>query len=77
MGVWKKCFQAVMDFIEIYMPMCWFILLFVAFILQIISRYIFNNPWYGLMSWRRFPMYGLLRWDAAMHSGQMIILFFL
>ena len=44
MGVWKKCFQAVMDFIEIYMPMCWFILLFVAFILQIISRYIFNNP---------------------------------
>ena len=44
MDVWKKCFQAVMDFIEIYMPMCWFILLFVAFILQIISRYIFNNP---------------------------------
>ncbi len=32
MDVWKKCFQAVMDFIEIYMPMCWFILLFVAFI---------------------------------------------
>ena len=44
MDVLKKCFQAVMDFIEIYMPMCWFILLFVAFILQIISRYIFNNP---------------------------------
>ena len=44
MDVWKKCFQAVMDFIEIYVPMFWFVLLFVAFILQIISRYIFNNP---------------------------------
>ena len=22
MDVWKKCFQAVMDFIEIYMPIC-------------------------------------------------------
>ena len=44
MDIWKKCFQAVMDFIEIYVPMFWFVLLFVAFILQIISRYIFNNP---------------------------------
>ena len=39
MDIWKKCFQAVMDFIEIYVPMFWFVLLFVAFILQIISRY--------------------------------------
>lgn len=38
MDIWKKCFQAVMDFIEIYVPMFWFVLLFVAFILQIISR---------------------------------------
>ena len=46
MDIWKKCFQAFMDFIEIYMPMCWFVLLFVAFILQIISRYIFNTVSY-------------------------------
>lgn len=44
MDIWKKYFQIVKDFIEIYVPMCWFVLLFAAFILQIISRYIFNNP---------------------------------
>ncbi|MCI8852984.1 MAG: TRAP transporter small permease subunit [Lachnospiraceae bacterium] len=40
----KKGFRIVMDVIELYIPACWFILLFVAFILQIISRYLFNNP---------------------------------
>lgn len=44
MEIWKKSVRAAKDVIEIYIPMCWFILLFVAFILQIISRYIFNNP---------------------------------
>ena len=44
MDMWKKGVGMVKDFIEIYMPMCWFVLLFGAFILQIISRYIFNNP---------------------------------
>ena len=40
----KKGFRMVMDVIELYIPACWFVLLFVAFILQIVSRYLYNNP---------------------------------
>lgn len=40
----KKGFRIFMDVIEIYLPACWFVLLFVAFVLQIVSRYLFNNP---------------------------------
>lgn len=40
----KKVFHFLLNFIELYLPACWFLLLFTAFILQIVSRYLFNNP---------------------------------
>lgn len=40
----NKIFRITMDVIEIYIPSVMFMLLFIAFILQIISRYVFKNP---------------------------------
>ncbi|MHB0897173.1 MAG: TRAP transporter small permease [Spirochaetales bacterium] len=40
----KKALKILLDIIEIYLPMATFSALFIAFILQIVSRYIFRRP---------------------------------
>lgn len=40
----KKALRVLLDVIEVYVPMIMFSALFIAFILQIVSRYIFRNP---------------------------------
>ncbi|BAL01107.1 putative transporter [Oscillibacter valericigenes Sjm18-20] len=40
----KNALQWSLDFIEIYFPSIMFSALFIAFIIQIVSRYLFNNP---------------------------------
>jgi C4-dicarboxylate transporter, DctQ subunit len=40
----KKIFHVLLDIIEIYIPIAAFVALFVSFILQIASRYIFRHP---------------------------------
>lgn len=40
----KKIIKIISDIIEIYVPSVMMVLLFVAFILQIVSRYIFRHP---------------------------------
>ncbi len=39
-----KLFRKAMDLIELYVPALAFMTLFVAFILQVVSRYVFRNP---------------------------------
>jgi len=40
----KKIFHIFLDVIELYTPIAAFVALFIAFILQIVSRYIFRHP---------------------------------
>lgn len=40
----KKALKILLDIIEIYLPMATFSALFIAFILQIVSRYLFRHP---------------------------------
>lgn len=40
----KKAFQTLLNVIELYIPMIMFSALFIAFILQIVSRYLFRSP---------------------------------
>lgn len=40
----KKALKFLLDIVEVYLPMATFAALFVAFILQIASRYVFRHP---------------------------------
>jgi len=40
----KKIFHVFLDIVEIYIPIVTFSALFIAFILQIVSRYVFRHP---------------------------------
>ena len=39
-----KIFIAVRDFIEVFLPVLSFTIMFITFILQIVARYVFRNP---------------------------------
>jgi TRAP-type C4-dicarboxylate transport system permease small subunit len=44
MGMLLKAFNKIRNFIELYIPLCAFIIMFLTFVVQIFARYIFNNP---------------------------------
>lgn len=40
----KKVLEFVRNFVEIYLPVCSFVMMFVVFVIQIAARYVFNSP---------------------------------
>ena len=42
--VWKKIWNAVRFFVEIFIPVCAFLVMFISFIYGIGARYLFNSP---------------------------------
>jgi TRAP-type C4-dicarboxylate transport system permease small subunit len=44
MGMLLKAFNKIRNFIELYIPVCAFFVMFLTFVVQIFARYLFNNP---------------------------------
>ncbi|MGM0880330.1 MAG: TRAP transporter small permease [Bacillota bacterium] len=47
MTIFRRLGKFLLDLFEIYIPVVTFVIMFLAFILQIVTRYFFNNP----LSW--------------------------
>jgi len=62
MKLLKKAGRAVVDFIEVYLPIGVFVLMFVVFLLNIFTRYVLRNPqnWTFEFSVNSFVIVGLL-----------------
>ncbi len=62
MKLLKKAGRAVVDFIEVYLPIGVFIAMFVVFLLNIFTRYVLRNPqnWTFEFSVNSFVIVGLL-----------------
>jgi TRAP-type C4-dicarboxylate transport system permease small subunit len=62
MGVVKKIFRWFADFIEVHLPIAVFVVLFLAFLTNVVCRYILRNPqnWTFELSVNAFVVVGLL-----------------
>jgi TRAP-type C4-dicarboxylate transport system permease small subunit len=67
MKLLKRIGRVVVDFIEIYLPTAVFLVMFAAFMINIISRYVLKNPqnWTFELSVNAFVIVGLLGACAA------------
>jgi TRAP-type C4-dicarboxylate transport system permease small subunit len=63
----KKAARWLVDFIEIYLPIAVFVVMFIVFMINIISRYVLRNPqnWTFEFSVNAFVIVGLLGACAA------------
>jgi TRAP-type C4-dicarboxylate transport system permease small subunit len=62
MGAIKKIFRWLVDFIEVHLPIAVFVMLFLAFLTNVVCRYILKNPqnWTFELSVNAFVVVGLL-----------------
>ena len=62
MGVVKKIFRWFADFVEVHLPIAVFVMLFLAFLTNVVCRYILRNPqnWTFELSVNAFVIVGLL-----------------
>ena len=62
MKLLKKAGRAVVDFIEVYLPIGVFVLMFIVFLINIFTRYVLRNPqnWTFEFSVNSFVIVGLL-----------------
>ncbi|HXK37272.1 MAG TPA: TRAP transporter small permease subunit [Candidatus Paceibacterota bacterium] len=67
MKILKTIGRGIVDFIEIYLPIAVFVVMFIVFMINIVSRYVFKNPqnWTFEFSTNAFVIVGLLGACAA------------
>jgi TRAP-type C4-dicarboxylate transport system permease small subunit len=75
MGILKKAFRAVADFVEVHLPIAVFVMLFLAFLTNVIFRYIIKNPqnWTFELSVNAFVIVGLLGACAAYRKEDHVV----
>lgn len=75
MGILKKAVRAVADFVEVYLPIAVFVVLFLAFLTNVIFRYIIKNPqnWTFELSVNAFVIVGLLGACAAYRKEDHVV----
>jgi TRAP-type C4-dicarboxylate transport system permease small subunit len=75
MGILKKAVRAVADFVEVQLPIAVFIMLFLAFLTNVIFRYIIKNPqnWTFELSVNAFVIVGLLGACAAYRKEDHVV----
>jgi TRAP-type C4-dicarboxylate transport system permease small subunit len=67
MGVVRKVFRWFADFVEVYLPIAVFVMLFLAFLINVFFRYVVRDPqnWTFELSINAFVVVGLLGACAA------------
>jgi TRAP-type transport system small permease protein len=67
MKLLKKIGRVIVDFIEIYLPIAVFVVMFIVFLINIVARYVLKNPqnWTFEFSTTAFVIVGLLGASAA------------
>jgi TRAP-type C4-dicarboxylate transport system permease small subunit len=75
MKLLKRIGRGIIDFIEVYLPITVFVLMFIAFLINIVFRYILKNPqnWTFEFSTNAFVIVGLLGACAAYRREDHVI----
>jgi TRAP-type C4-dicarboxylate transport system permease small subunit len=75
MGIVKKVFRRFADFVEVYLPIAVFVMLFLAFLTNVFCRYILRNPqnWTFELSVNAFVIVGLLGACAAYRKEDHVV----
>ena len=75
MGILKKAVRGVADFVEVHLPIAVFVMLFLAFLTNVIFRYILKNPqnWTFELSVNAFVIVGLLGACAAYRKEDHVV----
>jgi C4-dicarboxylate transporter DctQ subunit len=75
MGYVKKIARWCVDFVEVYLPVAVFVMLFIAFLINIVFRYIVRNPqnWTFEFSVNAFVVVGLLGACAAYRKEDHVV----
>ena len=75
MGILKKAARGVADFVEVHLPIVVFIMLFLAFLTNVVFRYIIKNPqnWTFELSVNAFVIVGLLGACAAYRKEDHVV----
>jgi C4-dicarboxylate transporter DctQ subunit len=75
MGLLKKAGRGITDFVEIQLPVAVFVMLFLAFLMNVFFRYVLRNPqnWTFELSINAFVVVGLLGACAAYRTEDHVI----
>jgi C4-dicarboxylate transporter DctQ subunit len=75
MGLLKKAGRGIADFVEIQLPVAVFVMLFLAFLMNVFFRYVLRNPqnWTFELSINAFVVVGLLGACAAYRTEDHVI----
>jgi len=75
MGVLRKAVRWVADFFEVHLPIAVFVMLFLAFLTNVVCRYILKNPqnWTFELSVNAFVIVGLLGACAAYRKEDHVV----
>ena len=75
MGTARKVFSRFADFVEVYLPIGVFVMLFLAFLTNVFCRYILKNPqnWTFELSVNAFVVVGLLGACAAYRKEDHVV----
>ena len=77
MGQIKKVARWLADFIEVYLPIAVFVMLFLAFLINVFFRYVVRNPqnWTFELSINAFMVVGLLGACAAYRKEDHVVFY--
>ena len=75
MGVVRKVFSWFADFVEVHLPIAVFVMLFLAFLINVFFRYVVKNPqnWTFELSINAFVVVGLLGACAAYRKEDHVV----
>jgi len=75
MGIARKVFSRFADFIEVYLPIAVFVMMFLAFLINVFFRYVVKNPqnWTFELSINSFVVVGLLGACAAYRTEDHVV----